>query len=325
MKLFAFLFPIFGFVLRGLYGWVGNYGVAVILLTLITRILMLPMSVKQQKSTAKMQRLQSKVRKIQQQYAGDQRKIQEETQALYSREGTNPMSMGCLPLLLQLPIIYGLIGVIYYPLQYVLQIPAESITALSTALSSEAVKPHLAADVLTAISGKSSDRMIEFYIIESIDKIRQFAPNAVSADVFTKIENLDFNFLGLSLGQVPNIKHPDLLWSVPILSFLSQMASSVVMYLRQKQQNPEMSKNPSMGCMTFGMPLMSLWFTFQFPVGIGVYWITSSVIAFVQMMALNYFYSPKKTTAKLLIEETVQRRSREQNLKRVAERKNTQD
>lgn len=305
----SFLYSIFGFLLRALYQWVGNYGLALILLTLFARVLMLPMSIRQQKSTAKMQRLQSKVRKIQQQYAGDQKKIQEETQALYSREGTNPMTMGCLPLVLQLPIIYGLIGAIYHPLQYVLDIQPAQIEALTKALS----------DTLE-ITTKNS-RTVELLIIEHIQELA----GSVPTDVFERISSFDFKFLGMSLGQVPSVKHPDVLWLVPILSFLTQMASSVVMFLRQKEQNPEMSKNPSMGCMTFGMPLMSLWFTFQFPVGIGIYWITSSVIAFVQMLALNYIYSPKKATTKLLIEETVQRRSREQNLKRVAQRKNTQD
>ena len=305
----SFLYSIFGFLLRALYQWVGNYGLALILLTLFARILMLPMSIKQQKSTAKMQRLQSKVRKIQQQYAGDQKKIQEETQALYSREGTNPMSMGCLPLVLQLPVIYGLIGAIYHPLQYVLDIPAAQIEALTKALS----------DVVEVTTKNS--RTVELLIIEHIQELS----GSVPADIFAKISSFDFKFLGISLGQVPSVKHPDVLWLVPILSFLSQMASSIVMYMRQKEQNPEMSKNPSMGCMTFGMPLFSLYFTFQFPVGIGIYWITSSVIAFLQMLALNYIYSSMKATTKLLIEETVQRRSREQNLKRVAQRKNTQD
>ena len=97
------------------------------------------------------------------------------------------------------------------------------------------------------------------------------------------------------------------------------------MYLRQREQNPEMAKNPSMGCMTFGMPLFSLYFTFQFPAGIGVYWIASSVIAFLQTIVLNSVFSPKKATTKLLIEDTVQRRSKEQNQKRVAQRNNQQD
>ncbi|MBQ7547504.1 MAG: YidC/Oxa1 family membrane protein insertase [Clostridia bacterium] len=305
----SFLYSFFGFLLSTIYHWVGNYGVALILLTLFARILMLPMSVKQQKSTAKMQRLQSKVRKIQQQYAGDQRKIQEETQALYSREGTNPMSMGCLPLVLQLPVIYGLIGAIYHPLQYVLHIDAAHIEALTKALG----------DVIEVTTKNS--RVVELQIIEHIGQLSGVVP----AEVFEKISSFDFKFLGISLGQVPSIKHPDILWLVPILSFASQMASSLVMYVRQREQNPEMSKNPSMGCMTFGMPLFSLYFTFQFPVGIGIYWITSSVIAFVQMLVLNSIYSPKKMTVKLMVEETIQRRSREENLKRIAENKQSNE
>ena len=304
-----FLYQFFGFLLRELYHWVGNYGVAIILLTLFARIIILPLSIRQQKSSAKMQRLQTKVRKIQQQYAGDQKKIQEETQALYSREGTNPMNMGCLPLLFQLPIIYGLIGAIYHPLQYVLNIDAAQIETLKEALKG-----------VMEITTKN-ERTIELLIIEHIKEIS----NAVPTDVFQKISSFDFRFLGISLGQVPSIKTFDILWLIPILSFASQFATSIFMYLRQKEQNPDMAKNPSMGCMTFGMPLFSLYFTFQFPAGIGVYWIASSVIAFLQTLILNSVFSPKKATTDLLIEETVQRRAKERTQKRVAQKTNQQD
>lgn len=307
----TFLYQFFGFLMRELCQLVGNYGVALMLLTLIARVVMLPMSIKQQKGTAKMQRLQTKVRKIQQQYAGDQRKIQEETQALYAREGSNPASMGCMPLLLQLPILYGLIGAIYHPLQYVLNIPKEQIESLTKALTDSGV---------VEITTKNS-RTIELLIIEHIDKLRDVVP----VDIFDKISAFDFKFLGISLGQVPSVKELNILWLIPILSFLSQFASSIFMYLRQRETNPEMAKNPSMGCMTFGMPLFSLYFTFQFPAGIGVYWIASSVIAFIQTVVLNSIYSPKKATTKLLIEETILRRSREENLKRVAAIKNKKD
>ena len=305
----SFLYQFFGFLLRELCLLVDNYGVALILLTLIARIVMLPMSIKQQKSSAKMQRLQSKVRKIQQQYAGDQKKIQEETQALYAQEGTNPMNMGCLPLLLQLPIIYGLLGAIYHPLQYVLNISSQDVNALTEALKN-----------IVEISSKNS-RLVEMQIIEHIGELT----GVVSPDVINKISSFDFSFLGLSLGQFPSIKQPSVLWLIPILSFVSQLATSLFMYVRQKESNPEMAKNPSMGCMTFGMPLFSLYFTFQFPIGIGVYWIASSVIAFVQTVVLNSVFSPKKATTKLLIEETIERRSKEENLKKVAEIKNKQD
>lgn len=298
----TFLYNIFGYVLRELYVLIDNYGLALILLTLIARIIMLPSSIKQQKGTAKMQRMQSKVRKIQQQYAGDQKKIQEETQALYSREGYNPMGSGCLPLVLQLPVIYGLIGVIYKPLTYVLNIPEETVATLTKA-----------AETVLEVSTKNN-RTIELLIIENIDKFTQY----ISADVYKTISEFDFKFLSISLGQVPSIKEPNILWLIPILAFVSNLASSLFMYIRQKETNPAMAKNPSMGCMTFGMPIFSLIFTFQFPVGIGVYWIASSFIAFIQTVILNFAYSPKKTMTRLLIDETVQRRSKEENIKRMA-------
>ncbi|MCR5485263.1 MAG: YidC/Oxa1 family membrane protein insertase [Clostridiales bacterium] len=302
----SYFYGAFGFVLREIYHLVNNYGLALIIFTFIARLLMFPTSISQQKNTAKMQRMQTKVKKIQQKYAGDQRKIQEETQALYSREGTNPMGAGCLPLVIQLPIIYGLIGVIYRPLKYVLRISDGDIATLTTALKN-----------VVEVT-KSSERTIQLLIIENIDKLS----GAVPTDIFNKIASFDFEFLGLPLGQVPQIKHPSALWIVPILSGLSSLASSFFMYMRQRSSDPQAAKNPTMGCMTFGMPLFSLYFTFQFPVGIGIYWIASNLFAFLQMVILNFTHSPKKMLAKELIEETVQRRSREENLKRVAEIKN---
>ncbi len=76
-----------------------------------------------------------------------------------------------------------------------------------------------------------------------------------------------------------------------------------------------------MGCMAFGMPLFSTYFTFLFPVGIGIYWIASNVFAFIQTVALSFTHNPKKMIAKLMVEETIQRRSKEANLKLIAARK----
>lgn len=80
--------------------------------------------------------------------------------------------------------------------------------------------------------------------------------------------------------------------------------------LQQRKNNPEMAKNPTMGCMTFGMPLFSLYFTFQFPAGIGIYWIASNVFALIQTVILSFTHSPKKMIAKAMVDETVERRSR---------------
>ena len=126
----------------------------------------------------------------------------------------------------------------------------------------------------------------------------------------------------MPLGQTPSIKDPSLLWLVPILSGVTSFGTSIFSMLKQKETNPEMSKNPAMGCMTFGMPLFSLYFTFQFPAGIGIYWIASNVFALIQTVILSVTHSPKKMIAKLMVDETVQRRSREENLKRAAQKIN---
>jgi len=300
----------FGFVLRLIFNTVGNYGIALVLFTLFARLLMLPTSISQQKGTSKTQRLQPKIRKIQEKYKGDNKKIQEETQALYQREGHNPMNAGCLPLLIQMPIIFGLIAVIYKPLTYALQIDSEHIAALTSAVK---VLLKDSPDLL------KNTRTIELTIIEHIRDLKSTA-----GSVYSKISEFHFTFLGLPLGQTPDKGHFDKLWAVPILSGLSSFASSIFTFFKQKQTNPEMSKNPAMGCMTFGMPLFSTYFTFMFPVGIGIYWIASNIFAFIQTVILSYTHSPKKLIAKLMIEETVQRRSNEENLKLVASRKEKQ-
>jgi YidC/Oxa1 family membrane protein insertase len=91
------------------------------------------------------------------------------------------------------------------------------------------------------------------------------------------------------------------------------------MFFRQKKQNPEMAKNPTMGCMTFMSPVMSLMFTFMFPAGVGVYWIISNVFSFVQQVVLTSLYSPKKVIAEQMVDETVVRRSKENMTKRRVE------
>ncbi len=313
--IYAILGIPFGFVLKVIYDTVDNYGIALILFTLFARLLMLPTTITQQKGTAKTMRLQPKLRKISAKYAGDQRKIQEETQELYKREGYNPMNAGCMPLLIQMPIIFGLIGVIYHPLQYALRIDDASITALTQA-ATEYFK-SLGRE-LTA----TDTRTIELTIIENFANVKSFVKEgSVTQAVFNKIAAFNFEFLGIPLGKTPIFKVFDRLWAIPILSGLSSLASGVFTLVKQKQQNPEMAKNPSMGCMTLGMPLFSVYFTFQFPAGIGIYWIASNIFAFISTVIISYTHSPKKMITKIMVEETIQRRSKEANIKRIREMK----
>lgn len=301
----------FGYVLRFIFEAVDNYGLALILFTLFARLLMIPTSIYQTKGTVKTQRLQPKIRRINAKYKGDQKKIQEETQALYQREGHNPMNMGCLPLAIQFIIIFGLIGVIYHPLKWALAIDETTINSLTEI-----------AKTLPGYNAKTDLRTIELFVINHIDTIRPLAlSKGIGAGVIDSIANFNFTFLGIPLGKIPSIKEPGILWAVPILSGLTSLATSLFSMLQQRKNNPEMAKNPTMGCMTFGMPLFSIYFTFQFPAGIGIYWIASNVFALIQTVILSFTHSPKKMIAKAMVDETVERRSREENLKRALAQK----
>lgn len=299
----------FGWILSWCYEIVGNYGWALVLFTVLTRLIMIPLAIVQQKGMAKQTRLQPKIRKIQQRYAGNQQKINEEMNALYQREGANPLGAGCLPLAIQFPIMIGLYGVIYRPLSYVLHLPTETVDMLTAAVQK--------------ITGEATGRAasaIELSVINHANEVIASLPN-LGADVAEKLQNFDFTFLGINMAQTPEFKVFDILWLIPVLSGVTSLMTSALSYFRQRKTNPEMSKNPAMGCMSFGMPLFSVYIAFQFPAGIGIYWTMSNLFMFLQTLVIGHTHSPQKVLAKVMVEETIEHRSMENNLKLVAGRK----
>lgn len=306
-----FLAVPFGWVLSAFYGLTDNYILSILLLTILVKLLLLPTSIKQQKNSAKQTRLNTKVNKIKQKYAGNQQKIQEETQALYQREGFGMGNMGCTSMLIPMIVMIGLYGVIRAPITKVLNFSAATV---------EKIRDFMGI-VIDTKKGSNADYYYELNILNKFSEFKDSLGEILSNDEILELEKLreNFMFMGMDLTQTPNVKEFNALWLIPILACLAALASSVFMYTRQRKQNPEMAKNPSMGCMTFMSPVMSLWFTFMFPAGVGVYWIISSVISFIQQVALAYLYSPKKVIAQQMVDETVQRRSRENNVKRRVE------
>lgn len=313
------LYDVFGWLLGQFYNLVGNYFVALALFALFFKIVLLPSAIKQQKSTARQARLQPKLRRIQERYKGDknaQQKIQEEQQALYQREGFNPMNQGCLPLLIQMPIIFGLYGAVYKPLTYAVRVPEKAIEALTK------IAQELKLIAETTTKGRST---VEISIIDNIDKLWDGALEAgVDLSVLEQIKDFsgEFNFFGYSLSQNPSFKPLTLLAIIPVLSCLTSLATSFIGHIRSKRNNPAMANNPTMGCMTFGMPLFSLYFVTMFPAAIGVYWIINNVYSFLQTLIVGHLYSPEKVIARHMVEETIARRSKEANTKLIAAKKN---
>ncbi len=309
-----FLAVPFGWVLSALYNLTGSYILAIAILTLGVRLLILPASISQQKNSAKQVRLNTKVNKIKTKYAGNQQKIQEETQALYQREGFGASNMGCSSLLISMFVMLGLYGVIRTPISSVLNFSNELV---------EKIRVALGIVIETGKKGNNT-RTFQLEILNKFSENKEALTDVLSAEQFSALETLreKFTIFGIDLTLTPDSKDPSILWLIPILAGLTALASSVYMYIRQRKQNPEMAKNPTMGCMTFMSPAMSLWFTFMFPAGVGVYWIISNIISFVQQVVLTNIYSPKKVIAQQMVDETVKRRSRENNVKRRVENEN---
>lgn len=298
----------FGQVLYLFYDLLNNnYAIALITFTIVAKFVLLPMAISQQKSQAKSMRSRSKLEKLRKKYGDDQQKLNEELQAFYKKEGYGSMTGGCGLLLVQFPIIIGLYGAIYKPLSYILRIPNDIVEKLTT-------------DVTTLqTSSTSMGRQGEILVLSHIDDLQKMNPT-ISSDIFDKMRDFDFTAFGLDMAISPQQAYAagnKYYIFVALASFLTAFLSALYSYLRQKKLNVggDQSANASLGCMTIFMPLMSLWLAYQFPVGIGIYWALNSLLSFVQTLALNKIYSPGKVIAKIMVEETVQRRNREEAVK----------
>ena len=268
-----------GWIMWLLYTVIPNYGICLILFTVMVRAILFPLSIKQQKSSAKMSVFQPKMTEIQKKYANNKEKQQEEMMKLYQDHGYNPMS-GCLPLLIQFPILFGIIDVVYNPLKHILRIPSDVITQLS--------------DIMSQHVAQFNSYQAELQIVSAIqnpDTAGWFS--SVGAEYVDKIANFDYSLFGLNLGIVPEIS---LNWMilVPILSGVTSFLVSLV----SMKTNPSMNANQQSGCMMkgmmYGMPLFSVWIAFTVPVGVGIYWIISNVLAGAQSIILNKMYSPSR-------------------------------
>lgn len=303
----------FGYILHFFYEFSGNYLLSLVLLVFLVKLVLLPSSIKQQKNSAKQLRLQPKLNRINQKYSNGsqltremQMRKQEEIQELYRKEGYNPSTSGCLPLLIQFPVMIGLYGVVYTPLSKVLQISQSLVNQAATAMGISTTDANTA-------------RQIEISILNKLSQSNVPECLANYSEEILELKN-QFMLLGkIDLTLTPSFKEPGILWLIPFASLVIGLATSFIMYSKQKQTNPEIASNPSMGCMTFMSPLMTVIFTFMFPAGVGVYWILSSLFSLVQTVVLNYVYSPSKVIADSMIDGTVARRSRENYVKKLKE------
>jgi YidC/Oxa1 family membrane protein insertase len=307
---------------------IGNqYFLAIIIFTFVTRLLLLPLNIKQQGTMAKTSRLQPKIKKIQAKYAYNgndpkerqrmQAKMNEEMQNLYSREGHNPMQMGCGPMVFQMVFLMGIIGIIYYPISYVIGVSdfADNSTKIM-----ETILP-----IYQNIIGDDSASItyLQLNILEHFDAYRQalqdgfptIFTDSICSDIVAYRDGM--TLFNLDMTAVPHWKD-GIIVIIPILCLVTSLASSVVSTKIQKINNPAASQQMgSMMMMMLMMPFFSFYISFKVTAAVGFYWIISNIVAILQQLFIFKQYPPRKTQAKLMVENTIERRSREENIKKI--------
>ncbi len=294
-----------GWIMNWLQQLIGNYGWTLVVFTVIVKILMTPLTIKQQKSSAKMAAFQPKMKELENRYKNNKAKYQEEMMKLYEREGYSPTN-GCLPTLIQMIILFGIIEVVYRPLRYVLQISNDTISAACKALEFTSSQQLQLINIVQSGTGEQFNTL----------------KNIFSADDLAKIAEFDMNFLGLDLTQIPTLGF-NWLVLIPILSGATAFLMSVV---SMKQQNMSAQQQGGMmKAMMYASPIMSLVFAFQLPAGVGLYWIISNVVSFVAGEITRRIYTPEKLAEMAAKDKGTERQREKYRKKREMIEKLTQE
>ncbi len=285
----------FGYLLDWLYNFSSNYGVALLLFSLIVKLVLLPMSAKSKKSMLKMSRMSPMVKALEVKYGDDKQKYQQAVMELYKEEGVSTTG-GCLwsfiPLLILLPLYY----VIREPLTYMLH--------NSRSVSAAIVAYIQAAGVDLGTNSYYAQLLATSHLHEFADELKNLAITAAA-----NLREIDFNFLGVNLAEIPSIRFwtwKDPTWAqiglflIPLISGGSQMLS---MLISQKMNNQvatnadgevdnEAAKasNQTNTAMMLMMPVMSLWIGYSMPAAISIYWIAQGLFGTVQDYFLTIHY-----------------------------------
>lgn len=282
-----------GFIIRGIYELVANYGVAIILFTVAMKLVLLPLQIRSQKAMQKQQKIQPIISELQKKYANDQEKLQREMMKVY-KENNVSMTGGCLPLLIQMPILFGLYQVIRWPLNYIVGVDWATPEAINKVLDIQAQM----VDKYPAEIGNLSNSTME-----QLSNMNQIQLSSWSEKLFGSADSwvINFNFLGMNLAAVPSAGLNALMngdfsnWStialllIPICAMFFTWLSTKVMQSQQNNKGAEDSAAQMSKSMNLMMPLMTGFFTFTLPSGMGIYWITSSIVQIIQHIVLNEY------------------------------------
>ncbi len=288
MQIFGFLGSLLGYILWGAFYILKDFGLSIIVFTLIIKLVLFPFSVKQQKSMAGTAKLSKKQKELQEKYGNNREKYSEELNKLYEKEGVKPMG-GCLTTIIPLLVILGIFYAVAYPLTNTLHLNSNDV---SSAIS-----------YINTIPGYSASANPTY---QEISLLKIF-PNIMNTEAIQGIFNAQeistiqmftagFNTFGVDLLAIP--KDFGLFsWYIlfPVLCFASNIGSQLVMTAINKNQMAQ--QQGCMKVMLFILPLFSAYIAYTVPAAVAFYWIISAVISLVQSIVLGKIFSPVQLTA----------------------------
>ena len=267
---------VLGWIMRGCFSITKNYGISIIVFTFITKIILFPLSILTQKNSIKMVRLMPEENALKIKYIDDKDKLADERLALYKKYKYNPM-LSSVPLLLQIPLVLGLVYVIYRPLSYVLGIDESIVNNLR--------------EWLVSLVG-AANVQDNSYQVEIINRIQDGILPDFTGDFIDEIDSLNMNFLGFDLAATPSFKENYILLLIPLLSGISAW---LLCYVQNKINVLQVTQNNATKiATTVFMVAFSAYFSFLVPAGVGLYWIFGNLFAIPPMYLLNIIIPPKK-------------------------------
>lgn len=270
----SFFANIFGYVLNWLYQTIGNYGLAIILFSIILKIIMLPISIKQQKTMKKSAKIQAKMAVIQDKYKNNPEKLNQETIELYKTEKMSPFS-GCLSAIAQIVILFAMFYLVRSPLTYMKKVEPDVVNNYINEVKQEENNKNTAYPEIAVIKEKGT-------VDENV--------------------NINMEFLGLDLSSVPTQALSD--WKVYVIPVLYVLTSFISMrmtnsmQMKKKKENEEDSKEPSNELdavaqanksMSYVMPIMSVSIALIAPLGLALYWLVNNLLMILERLILNRF------------------------------------
>ncbi|MBR0131339.1 MAG: YidC/Oxa1 family membrane protein insertase [Firmicutes bacterium] len=294
--MFDFLAKPFGIMMEFIYKYLAfeNYALAIVVFTILIKLLLMPLQIKQQRSMIKQQEIQPELQELQRTYANDRNKMAEEQQKLYAKHNIS-MTAGCLPMLIQFPLILVLYQIIRQPLTYISGIAAATIKTIA-----EAVKSVAPAVI--------NNNIVDELVLNKTLMTNEAVLGSVSQHI-TKAQVINMDFFGIfNLGDSPSILFTG--WDqwptywplifIPLLSFGSAVLLQFITTSAQRKAKKEQKKTEGRkgfdfsGLLMKAMPLLSLVIAFTVPAGLGWYWTVSNLLTIVQTLIINKVIAKQK-------------------------------